>query len=151
MNLIVKVSLVVVVLLAIAGCVTTTNPATGEKNVALDPNSAIVTIGEAAAEGVAAVAPFLGPTGILIGGIAAGALGAWRKIKPSLTAAKTEAEQYHAAAAATVTGLEAFKESNPEAWAAIGTKIQEQLTKQGIDPKVVENVIRGLRGLPPKA
>lgn len=106
---------------------------------------------EAVAEGVAAVGPFFGATGALIAGIAAGALGAWKKVKPGLTVAKTEAEQYHATSAALVQALESFKETNPTEWDKMGALIAAELNKQGIDPKNIENVIRALRGLPAKA
>jgi hypothetical protein len=133
------------------GCVTGTDPNTGDPTKHVDPNSPVVVGGEMAAEGIAAVAPFFGPVGGLVGGIAVGVLAAWRKIKPSLTAAKTEAEHYHAAASATVTAMEQFKESAPDAWSKLGGLVSEELKKQGIDPKIVENVIRGLRGLSAKA
>ena len=139
------------VLLPIGGCITGTDPVTGEKTRSLDPNSPIVKGAETAAQGVAALGPLFGATGTLIAGIAAGAYGAWKKVKPSLVTAKTQAQHYYAATAATVAGIEEFKELQPEAWSVLGEKISEQLTQQGIDAKVVENVIRGIRGLAPKA
>lgn len=144
-----------VVLAALAwtagGCVTGTDPVTGEKTFGVDPNSKIVQGAEVAAEGLAAVGPLFGATGGLIAGAAAGILAAWRKIKPSLTQARTKAAQYYAATAATVTAIEEFKEASPDSWARLGALITEQLTKQGLDPKTIENVIRAIRGLPAKA
>lgn len=136
-------------LVPIGGCVTEVDPVTGEKTTSLDPNAAAT--GEAIVEGGIAIAPLFGTAGAAVGGILLGVLGAWRKIKPSLMTAKTEAEQYHAAASAVVTGLEEFKETNPEAWTQVGKLLSEQMKKQGIDPKTIENVIRALRGLPPRA
>jgi hypothetical protein len=138
-------------MVSVCGCVTAVDPVTGEKTVAVDPNSPIVAGGEMVAQGVAAVGPFFGAVGVLIAGIATGVLAAWRKIKPSLTEAKAVAVQYHAAASATVTALESFKATNPVEWGRLGELISEQLTKQKIPPLVVENVIRAIRGLPPKA
>ncbi len=105
---------------------------------------------ERGVEGAAGIASFFGPIGGLIaGGLSTGLL-IWRKVKPTLVAAKTKAEQYHAAAAATVTALESFKKASPDQWDALGKLIEDQLKEQGINPLIVENVIRGLRGLPAK-
>lgn len=138
------------VLVPIGGCITTVDP-NGVEHVALDLNSPIVVGGEAVTQGVATFGGFFGTVGTLAAGIAAGILGAWAKVKPTLTAAKTKAAQYHAAASATVEALEEFKELSPEAWSKLGSLIDERLSKQGIDPKIIENVIRAIRGLPAKA
>lgn len=143
--------LLILVVMPIGGCIETQDPNTGEKKVSLDPNSPIVVGAEVAAQGVASFGGFFGTIGTILAGIAVGILGAWSKIKPTLTAAKTQAEQYHAATAATVTALESFKESNPEQWSKLGALITEQLAKQNIDPLTIENVIRAIRGLPAKA
>jgi hypothetical protein len=133
------------------GCKTVTDAVTGQQTRVLDPDSPIVTGGEAAAEVAAGIAPFLGPMGAVVGGVLLGVLGAWRKIKPSLTEARTQAEHYHAVAAATVTGIEKFKESDPEAWNALAQRLTDTMQQQGVDPRLMENIIRGLRGLPAKA
>lgn len=138
-----------VLLVLVVGCVKTVDPNTGQTLVGLDPN--IPAIVEPIVQAGAGLAPLFGPIGAAIGGVLVGILAAWRKIKPSLVAAKAEAEQYHAAASAVVTALEEFKGTNAEAWKEIGLYISQQLTKQGIDPKTIENVIRALRGLPPKS
>jgi len=131
-----------------AGCITATDPVTGEKTYAVDPNTA--TQVEGVAQAVGSLAPLLGSTGALVGGAILGVVGAWRKVKPSLTEARTQAEHYHAATTATVEAIEQFKESAPEAWAQLGELIDERLSKQGIDSTTVENVIRAIRGLPAK-
>ena len=138
--------LVVCVLSLTAGCVTSVDPATGEKTYAVDPNMS--TQVEGVAQAVGSLASLLGSTGALVGGVILGAVGAWRKVKPSLTEARTQAEHYHAATTATVEAIEQFKESAPEAWTQLGELIDGRLSKQGIDPKTVENVIRAIRGLP---
>lgn len=140
---------VVCVLSLTAGCVTGVDPNTGEKTYAVDPNAAGSV--EAVAQAVGSLTPLLGPTGALVGGVILGAVGAWRKVKPSLTQARTQADHYHAATTATVEALEQFKEASPEAWTKLGELIDDRLSKQGIDPKTVENVIRAIRGLPAKA
>jgi hypothetical protein len=141
--------LMVCVLGLTAGCITGTDPVTGEKTYSVDPNAAGKV--EAVAQAVGSLTPLLGPTGALVGGVILGAVGAWRKVKPSLTEARTQADHYHAATTATVEALEQFKESSPEAWTKLGELIDDRLSKQGIDPKTIENVIRAIRGLPPKA
>ncbi|MBE3045966.1 hypothetical protein IMZ48_26190 [Candidatus Bathyarchaeota archaeon] len=120
----------------------------GLHNLASDPNTSGAL--EKGAEGAAGVASFFGPIGALIGTGVLGGLAVWRKIKPGLAAATTKAEQYHAAAASVVTAIESFKQTNPDQWANLGMFIGDQLSKQGLDPLVIENVIRGLRGLPMK-
>lgn len=143
---------VIVALIAgLGGCITATDPVTGEKTYAVDPNSKVVQSAEVAAEGLAAIGPLFGATGGLIAGLATGVLAAWRKVKPSLIEAKTKAAQYYAATAATVTGIEEFKKTSPDSWEKLGELIDAQLTKQGLDPKTIENVIRAIRGLPAKA
>lgn len=137
--------------LPVGGCITGTDPVTGEKTYAVDPNATAIQGAEVAVEGLAAISPLFGATGGLIAGAAAGVLAAWRKVKPSLTQARTKAAQYYAATAATVTAIEEFKEASPDSWAKLGALITEQLTKQGLDPKTIENVIRAIRGLPAKA
>jgi len=131
-----------------AGCTVTTD-ANGAKHYALNTNASDKV--EGAAQVGVTLAPLFGPIGMGIAGVLAGALGAWRKVKPTLTEAKTMAEQSHAAAKAVVDGLEEFKKTNPDTWAMVGTAIEAQLQKQNIDPLVIENVIRGLRGLPAKS
>jgi hypothetical protein len=133
------------------GCRIVTDAVTGQQTRVLDPNSSLVIGGEAAAQMVAGYLPFLGPLGAAAGGIILGILGAWRKVKPSLTTARTEAEHYHAVAAATVAGVEEFKTTNPEQWESLGALLSAKAKEQGIDPRVLENVIRALRGLPAKA
>lgn len=140
-----------VVTFPLAGCVTSIDPTTGEKTYALDPNSPAVAIGEMVGTGAGAIAPFLGGTWGLVVGAIAGIAAAWAKIKPSLTQTRTKADHYYAATASVVTAIEEFKKASPEAWLKLETAINEQLTKQNIDPKTIENVIRAIRGLPAKA
>jgi hypothetical protein len=100
--------------------------------------------------GVAGVAGFFGPIGAGIAGLLTGGLTLWRKVKPKLVAARTEAQLANAAGQALVDAIEAFKTDHPEQWDSFGRLISDQLTRQNVDPLVIENVIRGLRGLEPK-
>lgn len=145
--------LVGLILLIAVGCQVRTNPDTGKKELRVDPNAAAKF--EAGAEVtqtvLQALSPFLGEAGFLAGGLLAGALGVWRKMKPQVTEYKEEKEQYYAVASTTVTALDTLKEVSPEQWAVIKPKVEEELKKHGIKVEVLENVIRGLRGLPAKA
>jgi len=124
------------------------DPNTGVKTVSLDPN--VPAVAEPLVEAAAGLAPLFGDAGILVGGILVGILGAWRKVKPDLETAKSDAEQSYAAAAAVVEAVEEFKASNPSEWSKLGAMIEARLAKQGMDPEVIKNVIRGIRGLPAK-
>lgn len=120
----------------------------GLHSLAADPNASGTL--EGGAEGAAGVASFFGPIGAMIGTGLLGAVAVWRKLKPGLAAATTKAAQYHAAAASVVTAVETYRAENPDQWESLGKLIEDQLSKQGLDPLVIENVIRGLRGLPAK-
>lgn len=136
-------------LVGLVGCMTAVDPNTGQKLVSVDPNAA--AMGETVAGAGAAIAPLFGPIGGGIGGILATLLVVWRKVKPQLVTLKTQAEHYHASTAATVTAIEEFKKADPANWDKLKVLIEGQLTKQGLDPKIIENVIRAIRGLPAKA
>jgi len=138
---------VVIVLLVgvlfIAGCESVLQ---GLHNIASDPNTSGAL--ESGAEGAAGVAGFFGPVGAAIGTGLLGALAVWRKMKPALASAKTAASQSHAAGTTLTRAIETFKTTNPDQWSDLRKLIEGQLDKQGIDPLIVKNVIRGLRGLP---
>ena len=130
---------------AVGGCASFMQ---GLHDFAADPNaSGAAETGVAEAAGVAA---FFGPIGAAIAAALGTGLAVWRKVKPSLAAANAKAIQYHAAAASVVEALEAFKTAYPDQWDTLGKLVEAQLTKQNLDPLVIENVIRGLRGLPAK-
>lgn len=114
---------------------------------AADPNASGAA--EKGVEGAAGIAAFFGPVGGLIAGALSTGLVIWRRVKPTLAAAKTSATQAHAAGKALTDAIETFKAVHPDQWDDLGKLIEDQLSKQGIDPLVVKNVIRGLRGLPP--
>jgi hypothetical protein len=105
---------------------------------------------EQAVEGAAWIASLLGPFGGIVAGALSTGLLIWRRVKPALATAKTKAAQYHAAGATVVTALETFKALHPKQWEILGKLIEDQLQNQGIDPLMIENVIRGMRGLGPK-
>jgi hypothetical protein len=123
----------------------TSDPNTGEvtNTYAVDPNATAVV--ETAAEVAAGLLPLAGGVGVAIASALTGALAAWRKVKPSLTTAKTAAAQTEATAAALVTAIEAFKAINPDMWDQLGSLISDQLTKQGVNVEIIKSVINGLR------
>jgi len=130
--------IVVVALLAIGimGCVT--NPNTGEREIKPEVVAKIdaVTIpAEQSIEALAPIAVAIWPPAAGILGILGLALGAWNKRKASNSYAVTES---------VVTTLEKWKVDNPEAWATLEAKMSKSI---GID---AENIIRAIRGLPPK-
>ena len=127
------------------GCQITPDSA-GEKQYQLDLKKAAqfeeyseVTLSVLAVLG--SIFPYLLP----VVGIGVGALGAWRKVKPKLIEARSEANLFYDTTDALVAGIESFKKTNPDDW----QKLEEPLVK-AIGPKA-ENAIRALRGLPPKA
>ncbi len=134
--------------ISLVGCITETDPNTGETTTRVDPNDRTLVLVEGGAEAAGRIAPLFGPIGVGVGSLITGVLGCWLKIKPSLTRAKSKSEQYHAAAAASVTAITEFRKLAPNEWEKMKALLANQMTKQGLDPKIVENVIRGLRGLP---
>jgi len=143
--------MVVVVGVAVGmwGCIKAVDPETGQIVRIVDPN--VAATGEAVVQGVATAAPLFGPVGVGIGGVLTGLLAGWRAMRPSLTRAQAKSKQYYAVAASSVSAIEAFKEASPDQWDKLGGMLKEQMLKQNVDPIVVENVIRALRGLPAKA
>lgn len=135
---------VALVLCLVVGCIQQQDE-TGEPTVVIDPE-VVATIDGVAEFGDVAVA-VAGPLSIYwppaagIAGIIAGVVGAWRKMKPKLTKAETEASKAYVVTEAIVYAIEEFKKTNRDDW----EKLKSQLTKT-IGPET-ENVIRALRGL----
>lgn len=145
-----KILLLAVVMLAmfVGGCQKAgTDPNTGEVVYVMDSNALkMAETGEQIGEIIIKVAPFLSvywPPAMLITGILGGVLGAWKKLKPQVTAANTKAQLYYDTTGAVVSGIERFKIENPEEW----LKLEEKIKKM-VGPEA-ENVIRALRGLAP--
>ena len=137
--------------LFVTGCEVTKN---GELRFRLNPKTAdsLEKGGEAGVEIMKVLAPFLGPAGgIAVGGLASG-LALFKKFKPKLTEFQTKAELSHTVATVSVDALETLKKAHPKIWEeCVKKKIGEQLSRADIDTKVLENFIRGLRGLSAKA
>jgi hypothetical protein len=139
------------IVLLLAGCIQETNPLTGEKTTRLDPNNPVIPAAEGAVGFASALLPLLGPIGGAGATVLAAALAYWGKIKPQLTQSQAEAQQGYTAGTALVDALDEYKKMHPTEWSTLGTLIQKNLDKFGVDAKAAENFIRGIRGLPPRA
>jgi len=138
-------------LLLLVSCNVATDES-GEKTYSVDPNTAIQV--EAGVEGTAGVltllTPLFGPSVTIAGSALLAALGVWRKLKPRYVEAQNKAEVANTVAGSMVDAIDALKKDYPEDWKHLEPLLIKGLDIAGIDNKVLENVIRGLRGLPPK-
>ncbi len=144
--------MVCVILAGVAGCVTSTDPTTGQQQVSVDPN--VVEQAEAGAVAVAGILalliPFF-PWAFPALTALAGVIATWRKMKPKIVNAQSETEMYHSIASSVVLGIEEYKKLYPEKWEDLAEEL-EALKNKIISPEdrlKIENVIRGLRGLMP--
>ncbi|MHA2065521.1 MAG: hypothetical protein ACXABY_14195 [Candidatus Thorarchaeota archaeon] len=124
----------------------------GEK-IRLKPDVAagIDTALEGGATGAAAGSvffPWLAPVATALG--AAGAV--WKKMRGKVVATQKESEAYHTAGMVTTTALEEFKEVYPNEWAKLEVLLAASAEKivSKEDALKIENLIRGMRGLPAK-
>jgi len=141
-----------VVLLFCFGCERVTQ-SDGTTGLQLDPNTAAKI--EAGVEGsagiLAALTPLLGPAAAVVATGLLSGLGIWRKLKPQLMDARGKEEIAHAAAVTLISAIEELKKTHPDTWKTqLEPLINKTILTVGLDPKVVENIIRGIRGLPPK-
>ena len=138
-----------VFVLFLVGCIESKDP-NSVKLYQLDPNSKIVKaidvaasqaeIARAVANALSVWVPGAGIVSIGIGWFA----GLWRKLNPVLAKASTKAEKFYGTTTALVSAIEDFKTTNPAEWA----KISDHLS--GVIGPNTENIIRAIRGLPPK-
>jgi hypothetical protein len=130
------------------GCIQGT-AADGTPTTSVDPNVfAMAEKGVQAGLDIGAVLlPVLFPAALPILGYVAAALRVGRKLKPRIVSAEVKTERYHLAASALVTAVDEFRKSYPKDWSKLGDKIAKTLN---VEKRDVENVVRGLRGKPPK-
>lgn len=88
--------------------------------------------------------PIATPILEILGSLVVGAGIAWRTMRGSLTKAQTKTKQLNGVATAVVLAIKKWRESESEDWKGL----EEQLFKM-VGP-TAENIIRGIRGLPPK-
>ena len=132
-----------VLCVAVCGCAVTQ---TGEPVVKPETIQAIDDIAFIA-DPLSVTATSLGvlwPPAAVIGGILAGMVGVWRKMKPGLETAQSEAELGILAGEATATAIDAFKKAHPDEWGTLSDYLNSN------HGPTVENFYRALRGLPPK-
>lgn len=140
----------VLMILGLAGCAIT--PArTGDQTGPPDPNvvNKLVPV-EAVAEagvGVLGVLSMLWPGLLPVATAAGGILGTYKKLRPQVVAKTNEADSYYKAGELLTEALEDIKTNQPETWKVVGPAI----TKALAPVSKAENVIRGFRGLEPKA
>ena len=138
-----KKYIIIAVLLLCSGCIKTVTD--GEATYRLDPNEAakyeqVVEVTGGVMALLVPIFPFLAP--ILAAG--GGAYAVYKNQKPKFTKEQTRADAYHGASETLVSVIEKFKETNPTEY----TVLEERLKKY-VGPET-ENIIRALRGLPPK-
>ena len=139
--------------LFVTGCVVERGE-DGKDRIRLNPFAAdkIEQTGEAGVGIAKILAPFLGPAGGIVATSLAGGLAWFKKVKPKLTQLQTKAEMSHTVATCSVDAIETLKKAHPKIWEeCIKKKIHKELQAANIDTKILENFIRGLRGLPVKS
>lgn len=140
-----------IIVLCIAGCISSVDPATGHRLYQLDPNNGIVKFVDFVLGAVPVVAPAV--TGILsvffpyavpvvtaIGGILAGVAAMWKNLKPKVTQAQTLATQATNLLGAGIEAFEHYKTTNPEGWECLRKKFAALLPKNS--PANLDIVLR---------
>lgn len=140
-----KIVLVVAWLSLAAGCIQQLDPVTGEEEFVLKPEiAAKIDVVAEAAPGMAALLAIFFPALYPLAGLAAGAAGAWARMRPKLKTARTEAETYFTVTESLVEAIEQYKADNPDEWAKLRAKLGDNIGAN------TESVIRAIRGLPLK-
>jgi len=149
-----------IAILGIGGCLKTvsTDPNTGKTVTEYSVDAGTLAKYEKPVEAgvsilvmLTTLLPGLIPAGLAT--ILASILGTYYKIKPKLLAAQTAAEIAYTASQATVLGIEDYKKVAPQEWEKLCQLLDAQKAKiiRPEDQLVIENFIRGLRGLSAKA
>lgn len=125
------------------GCATTPTGETVIKPETVEAIDNAATVMEPLGATVTSLGLFW-PPAAAIGGLLAGMAGVWRKMKPSLEEARSEAEIGVLAGEATAVAIEEFKKRYPDEWDNLSRILADN---HGL---TVENFYRALRGLPLK-
>jgi len=134
----------IVFMLCVVGCVKKVNEQ-GEITYRADPCA--VKAAEQGVETGISIISLLGalwPALLPAAGIAAGAYGTYKKVKPNLDIARTEANLYHTSTHTLVAVIEEIKLKQPDLWKKLKPYLEDSKMSKNI-----ENVILALRGLPP--
>jgi hypothetical protein len=138
-----KMIMIAMLLCLMSGCIDVLDPTTGETYAQLDPNVvAGIQTGLGVASGTAQAASTVWPGATLVMTlilIATKVLDGLAKKK-----LKSEGDTALSALGLVVRGVETLKTEKPEAWAALKVNFTDL-----IGP-TMENIIRKVRGLPPK-
>lgn len=135
------------------GCVTEINPDTGRETTRVDPNAIDKIAG--GAEGAGTLMQALGaiwPPAAVIGTAVVSIAGTLRKVRPKLEESQTKQRMYHSIAAAAAQAIDTLRKDQPALVDPLLAEM-ERIKNKIISPTErakVENIIRGLRGLPPK-
>lgn len=130
---------------SLISCSKGTDPETGKTTYRLDTKAADnIEKGVKTGLDIMAILSALFPVLLPVVGAGTGIYGAWRVVRPKLEIARDEANTYHIATSSLVTAVEKFKITNPEQWKDLKEVLSDKLGPNA------ENVIRALRGLPPK-
>ena len=138
-----RILIVVLLMFMTFGCIKTVTD--GKASYRVDPNkaAAVEKTAEVSVTVMQALTPFFPWLGAVATGVGGG-LAVWRQQKPKFIKEQTRADLFHGTAESLVILLEKFKGTNPTEWATL-----EKILIDKVGPET-ENVIRGLRGLPPK-
>lgn len=136
----------------IPACITETMP-DGTKTHRADPCAvdAITKGGDTAVGIMTLLSPFF-PWLIPVTTLTAGVIGTLKTQKPKLVKAQTRSKMFHTVASSAVLAIDTLAKTNPEATAAL-LKEMERVKNKIVSPEdraAIENIIRALRGKPPK-
>jgi hypothetical protein len=139
-------------MLMLPACVRTVNP-DGTTTLSADPCAVdAITEGGDAAVGIMTVLtpffPWLAP----IAAATAGIVGTIKIKKPQLVKAQTRQKMFHTVASSAVLAIDNLAKTNPDLTAKLLAEMEVIKTKivSPEDRAAIENVIRALRGKPPK-
>jgi hypothetical protein len=142
-NYMIWIPFVVVVVLALSGCLTTETGEVYLKPETLETLDSVATATGPAGQAMLALSAFWPPLAML-GSFLVGAGGAYKKLKPKLEEASSAAELGELAGQATSAAIDEFKKAHPDEWQSLVGYFESY------HGQTIENFYRALRGLPPK-
>ena len=146
-----KESMIVIAVLTallVGGCGLVQTTEDGQK-IVTEKGAQVADTAAAIAEPAGALATSLSlfwPPAAVLGGLLAGAAGAWKKLRPQIIEAESYSAISSASGKAIVLAIEKLKEESPESWEKLKPYLEDFIASGGI----IENFVRELRGLPDK-